>query len=152
MQIYLRAVLLFTCLIFSGCSFIKPDIQEISHTTIGRDSHGDGRFYQISFKKDGAAEVKSRKFVHDVTITEQSHSRGKISLEQFEKLADVINQSGFFSKESSRPSLDSSSSIKVTTATGEKEFYIKDWNNPDTKAIIAAIEQINKQIEWVNVD
>lgn len=150
MKLSLPIFLFAVCLFFTGCVAGSQNIEEISLSYGGRDYKGDGRFSETKFQKDGQAERMEKSFVHDVTITQQSHERGKISKEQFEKLVNVLTEKGFFSKEDTGISLDSSQTIKVVYSKGIKK--LQTHADDDTKAMVDAIEQTAQQIEWEKVE
>lgn len=147
-------ILLFAaCLFSAGCFSGSPQgIEEISLGGGSRDYKGDGHFSEVKFRKDGLAEINGKTFVHDVTVTEQFHKRGKISPEQFENLSRVLTDKNFFSKENRGTVMDASDTLKVVYSKGVKELQMLGRDDPDSTAIMDAILQTNQQIKWENVE
>jgi hypothetical protein len=140
-----------------GCSTTGPDaanrpeVREISLMNGAEVTYstGNGRSDVVTFRRDGTAEMRSEvteKFVQLPIVIK----RAQLSSDQFDLLARIIQEHGFFEKkENEEPVADAWRNLKVVTSTGEKTIQTFDRDSdPEIKSMLDAVDALAREMKW----
>lgn len=149
---FVSVYILTVCLLFAGCSYVSPSaITEVSIISAGMGYRGLGFNNSIVLRSDGTAEKTETEINEEKGKAEFISYRGKVSKEQFERIAALVIKNKFFSMQDTNEQISEgySSRMKVVHSKGMKETKIP-FGKGDEKIeeIKTTMREIEKQISW----
>ena len=160
-----RIVLLYfaaACIFFAGCSYISaPDATEIAEISLNNGGGQMSYGYRITFRRDGTAEYegsvppdeRGKQKPSGTFPKEKLFYRGAIKPEQFDALARLIKENGFFSMPARFGGIhtggDQTTTAVALSGGNRKEVSAQHGQGDEKLSVIELnISQTANQIKW----